>query len=108
MHRLYPEPDEENDTTKSIWSAVLGFLTEYQTYGNNRVTGILLGCRYNGYLIKNKLSMNISGGYAFQREKVEGELKLNLKLQDFFINNIEVQVLTDRNRGKCLHHTRNL
>ena len=89
---LIPEPDDEGDTTKSILSTVLGFLTKYMTFGNSRVTGILIGPRYNGYLVKNKLSMNISGGYTFQRKRVEGELRFNFKPDDFYINEIEVQV----------------
>ena len=89
---LIPELGDEGDTTKSILSTVLGFLTKYMTFGNSRVTGILIGPRYNGYLVKDKLSMIISGGYTFQRKKVEGEMRLKFKPDDFYINDIEVQV----------------
>jgi len=101
---LIPEPDDESDTTKSMWSSVLGFLTDHLTFGNNRVTGILLGPRYNGYLIKNTLSMNVSGGYSFQRKKAEGELKINFKPKDFFINNIEVQVFNKSKPWQMFTH----
>ena len=89
---LIPEGGSENDSTKSIFSTAIGFLTEYVTFGNNRVAGILLGPRYNGPIIKGKLFVDLSGGYTFGRKKPEGQLKLNYRLKDFFINDIELQV----------------
>ena len=89
---LLPEPGTQNDTTRSFLSGAMGILTKYIMFGNNRVTGILLGPRYEGPVFKNILSVDLSGGYSFQRKKPEGDLKINYKLKNFLINRIDAEV----------------
>ena len=89
---LISEDYSQSDTTTSIFSAASEILSNYVTFNNNRVAGVLIGPRYKGPIIKNKLFMNLSGGYAFSRKKTEGELTLNYRFNKFFINEIEIQV----------------
>ncbi|MCG6913930.1 DUF5686 and carboxypeptidase regulatory-like domain-containing protein [bacterium BMS3Abin03] len=95
---LISEGDSQNDTTTGVFSAGLEVLNNYITFGNNRVAGVLIGPRYNGFIIKDKLLLDLSGGYAFNRKKAEGELKLNYLLKKFFINDIELQVFNESAR----------
>ena len=88
---LIPENGSGRDTTTGIFSTALGILSKYITFNNNRVSGILLGPRYNGPLIKEKLFMNLSGGYSLQRKKAEADLIISYRVKDFFINEIEAQ-----------------
>jgi len=89
---LISENDSQSDTTTSILSASLGILNNYVTFDNNRVAGVLIGPRYNGPILEDKLLIDLSGGYAFNRKKAEGELKLNYLFKKFLINDIEMQV----------------
>ncbi len=95
---LIPEPGNQNDTTRSFLSSASGFLTKYITFGNNRVTGILIGPYFNGPVVKDKLFMDLSGGYSFQRKKPEGELTINYRLKNFLINGIEAAIFNESKR----------
>ena len=88
---LIPEAGSGRDTTTSLFSTTFGILSKYVTFNNNRIAGILLGPRYDGPVIKDKLFLNLSGGYSFQRKKPEADLNINYRLNDFFINEIEAQ-----------------
>ena len=90
-------PDDDQDTSKSVFSAVSGFVFKHITFGNNRVSGILLGPKINTYFIKKILSVDLSGGYSFRRKKVEGELSLRFEPKDIFISAFEVNAF---NRSK--------
>jgi len=85
-------PETQNDTTQSFLSVTSRILTKYITFGNNRVTGILIGPHFNGSIVKDKLFMDLSGGYSFQRKKSEGELTINYRFKNFLINGIEAAV----------------
>ena len=85
-------PDDDKDTSKSVFSAVSGFVFKNITFGNNRVSGILLGPKINTTLIKDFLSIDLSGGYTFRRKKVEGELSIRFEPKDFYISAFEVNV----------------
>ncbi len=88
---LIPEIGAQKDTTSGFLSKSLSFLTKYITFGNNRIIGILIGPHYNGS-VAGKLIMDLSGGYSFQRKKLEGDLKLNYLLNNSVINKIEAQI----------------
>jgi len=87
--------ESRNDSSSSIFSKVPGLLIKYITFDDNRVSGILLGPRYNGPIIKNKLFMNFSAGYTFRRKKFEGNLKINYRLKDFFISEIDAMFFNE-------------
>jgi hypothetical protein len=89
---LISEGNSQSDTTASIFSAGLEILSNYITFNNNRVAGVLIGPRYNEPIIKDRIFIDLSGGYAFNRKKAEGQLKLNYAFKKFFINDIEMQV----------------
>jgi hypothetical protein len=89
---LIPKMDSQRDTTTGILTKSLELLTKYVTFGNNRVTGILIGPHFSGPIVGNKLFADLSGGYSFQRKKLEGDLKINYRPYKFFINKIEAQI----------------
>lgn len=85
-------PEDESDTSSSIFSTVSSFVFKHITFGNSRVTGILLGPKINTSFFQKILSIDLSGGYSFRRKKVEGELSLNVAPKDFFITAFDVNV----------------
>ncbi len=95
---LIPAMEAQEDTTTSFLTKSLEFIGKYATVGNNRVNGILLGPHFNTPILKDKLFMDLSGGWAFQRKKFEGELVLNYRLNNFFINKVEAKVFNKSKR----------
>ena len=93
LSAFIPEPDQEDeDTTTSFIGHAMSALFKYGYFRDNRVTGIVLGARYDGDLFTDRLSLNVSAGYSLQREKVEGRLSFNYKFEDFFLDEFEVGV----------------
>lgn len=86
---LVTESSTQKDTSSSILGTVFNILSNYVAFGNNRVSGILIGLRYEDFLIKNKLYANFTGEYSFGRKKVEADLKLTYKLKNLYFNEIE-------------------
>ncbi|MGB5894272.1 MAG: DUF5686 family protein, partial [Ignavibacteriaceae bacterium] len=89
LSAFIPDPDEEEDTTTSFIGHTMEALFNYGYFRDNRVTGIVLGAKYNGKLFTDRLNLNISAGYSLQREKVEGSLSFNYKIEDFFLDEVE-------------------
>jgi hypothetical protein len=93
LSAFIPEPDEEEkDTTTSFIGHTMDALFNYGYFRDNRVTGIVLGARYNGNFITDRLNLNVLAGYSLQREEVEGRLSFNYKFEELFLDEIEVGV----------------
>jgi hypothetical protein len=93
LSAFIPEPDEEEeDTTTSFIGHTTEALFKYGYFRDNRVTGIVLGAKYDGNFFTDRLNMNVSAGYSLHREKVEGRLLFNYKFEDFFFDEFEIGV----------------
>ncbi len=92
LSAFIPDPDEESDTTTSLMGESLDFLTTYGLFRDNRVTGILIGARFDDEIVNNKLSLKTDAGYSFDRKKVEGKFFLSYKFKDFYLSEIEAGI----------------
>jgi hypothetical protein len=93
LSAFIPEPDEEEeDTTTSFIGHTTEALFKYGYFRDNRVTGIVLGAKYDGNFFTDRLNMNVSAGYSLHREKLEGRLSLNYEIEDFFLDEVETGV----------------
>ena len=89
---LVSELNSKKDTTENFLSMAIGYISKYLYLSNNRVSGIVLGPKFNVNLVNKNMFLEFESGYSSLRKKAEGELKIKYILKDFYINDFNFSI----------------
>lgn len=94
---------DQDNSSKSEFFKYVGKLFSVLNFRDNRVDGILLGVHHSDNLFNSSIRYKAKLGYALGRKNIEWSTNVSYKPKNFFIDNIELQLLDEAVQWQLLN-----